>query len=197
MRKLKLSQLLVALVAAMALAACSSTPNDQNTTQNDYNPQPQPQQPVTNTQPVQQTEPTVVENNEPAMPVTAENFWNNPVNYDGTTDTRVIYFSFDSSQVPSAAFDTLRAHAEYLMNNANATIRLEGNTDERGTREYNVALGEHRAKAVAQFLRVQGVDASQIKIVSYGEEKPAAFGHSKMAWAKNRRVVINYLSNQP
>lgn len=189
MRVMKLNRLLVALLASLALAACSSTPTDDSTTDQ------QTQAPVTNTQPVEQTEPAVVTDN--SMPVTADNFWNNPANYDGTTATRVIYFSFDASTVPSAAFDTLRAHAKYLKGNSNAKIRLEGNTDERGTREYNVALGERRAKAVAQFLRVQGVSASQIEVVSYGEEKPAAMGHDDMSWAKNRRVVINYLAGQP
>lgn len=189
MRVMKLNRLLVTLLAALSLAACSSTPTDDTTTD-------QTQQPVANTQPVEQAQPTQVDNQN-AMPVTADNFWNNPANYDGTTATRVIYFSFDNSAVPSAAFDTLRAHAKYLKGNSNAKIRLEGNTDERGTREYNVALGERRAKAVAQFLRVQGVSASQIEIVSYGEEKPAAMGHDDMSMAKNRRVIINYLAGQP
>ena len=190
MRVMKLNRLLVALLATLALAACSSTPTDDNSTDTTTPPPA-----TTTTQPVEQTQPTQVTQN--TMPVTADNFWNNPANYDGTTDTRVIYFSFDASTVPSAAFGTLRAHAKYLKSHSNAKVRLEGNTDERGTREYNVALGERRANAVAQFLRVQGVSAAQIEVVSYGEEKPAAAGHDDMSWAKNRRVVINYLAGQP
>ncbi|HAM74362.1 MAG TPA: peptidoglycan-associated lipoprotein, partial [Alcanivorax sp.] len=72
------------------------------------------------------------------IPVTADNFHNHPSNYDGTTDTKVIYFAFDSNTVPAAAFETLRAHASYLKDNPNAKVRLEGHADERGTREYNV-----------------------------------------------------------
>ncbi|MEQ9511076.1 MAG: OmpA family protein, partial [Alloalcanivorax xenomutans] len=89
------------------------------------------------------------------------------------------------------------AHATYLKNNANAKLRLEGHADERGTREYNVALSERRAQAVQKFLRVQGVSSSQLEVVSYGEEKPAAFGHSEMDWAKNRRVELNYVAGRP
>lgn len=191
MRALKLNRLLVALLASLALAACSSTPVDQQPTQE----QPTQEQP-TNVQPVNQNQ-VSGETQQNAMPVTADNFWNNPVNYDGTTDTRIIYFSFDTSTIPSAAFDTLRAHAKYLKTHTGAKVRLEGNTDERGTREYNVALGERRANAVARFLRVQGVSPAQIQVVSYGEEKPAVDGHTAMDWAKNRRVVLDYLSDAP
>ncbi|BAP13635.1 MAG: hypothetical protein AOY29_00455 [Alcanivorax borkumensis] len=182
---------LFALVLAAALAACSSTPTEDDTSATDSMSQ-------TDTSPV-----TSVERSEPvkpdtsSIPLTADNFYNHPSNYDGTTDSRVIYFAFDSNTIPAAAFETLRAHATYLKNNANAKIRLEGHADERGTREYNVALSERRSKAVEKFLRVQGVASSQLEIVSYGEEKPAAFGHSEMDWAKNRRVEINYLSGRP
>lgn len=195
MRVFKTSQLMLALFASLALAACSSTPTDQGTTTRQNTAPQQPQN--VQTQPVEQQQPTQVVEQQNTMPVTADNFWNNPVNYDGTTDTRVIYFAFDQSTIPSAAFATLRAHADYLSSHPNAKIRLEGNTDERGTREYNIALGERRAKSVSQYLRVQGVSSSQIQVVSYGEEKKAAYGHDAMSWAKNRRVEINYLSDAP
>ncbi|MDX1803131.1 MAG: peptidoglycan-associated lipoprotein Pal [Alcanivorax sp.] len=181
-----------ALVLATALAACSSTPTEEDTSATEAAPQ---QTQTAPTQPVEPVAPVKPETS--SIPLTADNFYNHPSNYDGTTDTRIIYFAFDSNTVPAAAFETLRAHATYLKNNANAKVRLEGNADERGTREYNVALSERRAKAVEKFLRVQGVPASQIEIVAYGEEKPAAFGHTEMDWAKNRRVVINYLSGRP
>jgi len=191
MQVLKINRLLVALLASLALAACSSTPTDDNATTETVAPTTSQTSTVEDNRPA---EPVAQQN---TMPVTADNFWNNPVNYDGTTNTRIIYFAFDKSGVPSAAFDTLRAHAQYLKSNSNAKVRLEGSTDERGTREYNVALGERRADAVAQFLRVQGVSSAQIEQVSYGEEKPAARGHDEMSWAKNRRVEINYLKGQP
>lgn len=177
-----------AVILAGLLAACSSTPTEEDTSSTDTMPQE-------TTQPVERPAPTKPETS--SIPLTAENFHNNPSNYDGTTDTRVIYFAFDSNTVPAAAFETLRAHAKYLKENPNAKVRLEGHADERGTREYNVALSERRAEAVEKFLRVQGVSASQLRTVAYGEEKPAAFGHTEMDWAKNRRVVLNYTAGRP
>lgn len=182
---------LFALMLAAALAACSSTPTEDDTSATDTTQQ-------TETAPVTPVEPTApAKPDTSSIPMTADNFYNHPSNYDGTTNTKVIYFAFDSNTVPAAAFETLRAHATYLKNNANAKVRLEGHADERGTREYNVALSERRSKAVEKFLRVQGVSASQIEVVSYGEEKPAAFGHSEMDWAKNRRVELNYTAGRP
>lgn len=182
---------LFALMLAAALAACSSTPTEEDTSATDTAEQTEAA-PVT---PVEPTAPAKPDTS--SIPMTADNFYNHPSNYDGTTNTKVIYFAFDSNTVPAAAFETLRAHATYLKNNANAKVRLEGHADERGTREYNVALSERRSKAVEKFLRVQGVSASQIEVVSYGEEKPAAFGHAEMDWAKNRRVELNYTAGRP
>ncbi|GGX79229.1 peptidoglycan-associated lipoprotein [Litchfieldella qijiaojingensis] len=107
-------------------------------------------------------------------------------------DVRTIYFDFDSDQIRSEFQPVLTAHARYLSNNGNAKVVLEGHTDERGTREYNVALGERRAKAVERFLTVQGVSPSQFEIVSYGEERPAVRGHGEDTYAQNRRVVFSY-----
>ncbi len=107
---------------------------------------------------------------------------------------RVFYFDFDSSDIAADYMPALSAHAEYLNSHPGARVRLEGNTDERGTREYNLALGERRAKAVKQVLVLKGVPANQITTVSYGEEKPAADGHDEAAWSKNRRVVLVYTS---
>lgn len=104
----------------------------------------------------------------------------------------VFYFDFDKATVKPEAFADLSAHASYLVNNPSVKVVLEGHADERGTREYNLALGERRAKAVARYLSVQGVSSSQMEIVSYGEEKPAMEGHSESSWSKNRRVVVNY-----
>ncbi|MQX54646.1 peptidoglycan-associated lipoprotein Pal [Alcanivorax sediminis] len=182
---------LFALMLAAALAACSSTPTEEDTSATDTT-EPTEVAPVT---PVEPTAPAKPDTS--SIPMTADNFYNHPSNYDGTTNTKVIYFAFDSNTVPAAAFETLRAHATYLKNNSGAKVRLEGHADERGTREYNVALSERRSKAVEKFLRVQGVSASQIEVVSYGEEKPAAFGHSEMDWAKNRRVELNYTAGRP
>ena len=86
----------------------------------------------------------------------------------------------------------LMAHAAFLAANPNVSVTLEGHSDERGTKEYNLALGERRAQSVERFLVVNGVSRTQLEVVSYGEEKPAASGHSESDWAKNRRVFIEY-----
>jgi len=106
---------------------------------------------------------------------------------------RVIYFDFDRSDIKDEFRDILNAHAEYLASNPSIDVTIEGHTDERGTREYNIALGERRANAVKRMLTLQGVSASQIRVISYGEERPAALGHDERAWALNRRAIIDYL----
>jgi peptidoglycan-associated lipoprotein len=105
---------------------------------------------------------------------------------------RVIYFDYDSAEISPADQDTLIAHAGFLVANPGAKVTLEGNTDERGSREYNIALGERRAESVKHILELNGVPSGQITVVSYGEEKPAAEGHSEAAWRLNRRVEIVY-----
>lgn len=105
---------------------------------------------------------------------------------------RVIYFEFDSSEVRQADRDTLTHHANYLRENPTASITLEGHGDERGSREYNIGLGERRAQAVRQILEFQGVTGTQLSTVSYGEEKPAVDGHDETAWSQNRRVELIY-----
>ena len=89
------------------------------------------------------------------------------------------------------------AHAKYLASHQGARVRLEGHTDERGSREYNIGLGERRAQAVRRALLLQGATDAQISTVSYGAERPAVAGHDEAAWAKNRRVEIVYLALQP
>jgi len=106
--------------------------------------------------------------------------------------SRVIYFEFDSASIRAEDRATIQAHAEYLGKNGAASVVLEGHTDERGSREYNIALGERRAKAVRQLLLFQGAVASQLQTVSYGEESPAAIGHNEESWQQNRRVEITY-----
>jgi peptidoglycan-associated lipoprotein len=107
---------------------------------------------------------------------------------------RTIYFDFDSSEIKTEYNDLIAAHAHYLASNPTVRVRLEGNTDERGSREYNIGLGERRAQAVRRALMLQGVTEAQITTVSYGEERPAITGHTEEAWARNRRVEIVYLN---
>ncbi|WP_163933338.1 peptidoglycan-associated lipoprotein Pal [Paraferrimonas sp. SM1919] len=104
----------------------------------------------------------------------------------------IIYFDFDRSDVSADFAAILEAHAEYLVANSNVTVLVEGHADERGTPEYNVALGERRAQAVSKYLQGLGVAASQISIVSYGEEKPLDVSSTEEGFAKNRRAVLVY-----
>jgi peptidoglycan-associated lipoprotein len=200
MRSITLNRLF-ALALVTSLAACQSTPEQEDTAETEQQQQEQQEQQDTAqtepAEPAEPQEPMQEEEKETTKPVTADNFHNHPSKYDGSTDTRKIYFAFDKSTVPSAAFETLRAHARHLKSNSNATLRLAGHADERGTREYNVALGERRAKAVAKFLRLQGVSSDQLETVSYGEEKPARSGSTEMAYAHNRRTVLEYQSGRP
>lgn len=105
---------------------------------------------------------------------------------------RVIYFEFDSAMVREADREVLSAHANYLANNPMSSVTLEGHADERGSREYNIGLGDRRAQAVKRMLEFQGVNPAQISTVSYGEEKPAVEGHGESVWTQNRRVEIVY-----
>jgi peptidoglycan-associated lipoprotein len=107
---------------------------------------------------------------------------------------RVIYFDFDSSDIRNEYVDVIAAHGRFLASNATVRVRLEGHTDERGSREYNIGLGERRAQTVKRALMLQGVQESQISTVSYGEERPAAAGSDEAAWSKNRRVEIIYIN---
>jgi len=107
-------------------------------------------------------------------------------------DMTLVYFDYDKSDIRAEFRDMLAAHAAYLVANPNVKLVLEGHADERGTREYNLALGELRAKQVATYLQVKGVSAAQIDVVSYGEEKPLALGKSEAAYAENRRAEFIY-----
>jgi peptidoglycan-associated lipoprotein len=105
---------------------------------------------------------------------------------------RTIYFDFDRDEVKAEYRDLIAAHGRYLAANPNTRVRLEGHADERGSREYNIGLGERRAQAVRQALLLQGAGASQNSTVSYGEERPAVTGSDEESWALNRRVEIVY-----
>ena len=112
---------------------------------------------------------------------------------EGLLAKRVVYFDFDSSEIKGDGTDIVAAHAKYLAKNSGLKVRLEGHTDERGSREYNIGLGERRAQSVRRALLLQGAAEGQITTVSYGEERPAVAGSDEAAWAKNRRVEIVYL----
>ena len=102
----------------------------------------------------------------------------------------IVYFDFDSSDLKAESQVVVAAWAKYLTANPTAKAQLQGNTDERGTREYNLALGERRSAAVSAALQSAGVAASQLELTSNGEEKPVALGHDEASWSQNRRVEI-------
>ena len=110
--------------------------------------------------------------------------------------THTIYFEFDSSDVPASAQPVVEAHAAYLSEHAGASITIEGHADERGSREYNIGLGEKRALAVRRLMSLLGATGPQIRTISYGEERPAADGHEESAWQLNRRVEIVYRTRE-
>jgi len=110
----------------------------------------------------------------------------------GETLQGVFYFDFDQAIVRRTGHEELNKHAKVLSLDSEHRVRLEGHADERGTREYNLALGERRANAVRAYLVAQGAVRTQVEVISYGEEKPANNGHSESSWAENRRVEIVY-----
>jgi peptidoglycan-associated lipoprotein len=111
---------------------------------------------------------------------------------DATSATRIL-FDYDSSEIRPEYNAAIAAHARRLAQTPGLRVRLEGNTDERGSPEYNIGLGERRAQAVRRALMLQGAGEQQIVTVSYGEERPASEGESEEAWAQNRRVEVIFL----
>lgn len=110
----------------------------------------------------------------------------------GLLGKKVVYFKFDSSEILDDGLAIVDAHAAHMIKNTKLSITLEGHADERGSREYNLALGENRAKSVQQLMQLRGVPASRINVVSFGEERAVDMGHDESAWAKNRRVELVY-----
>jgi peptidoglycan-associated lipoprotein len=121
--------------------------------------------------------------------LTVQEMLNEP---DSPLSTRVIYFDYDSAKVSDDSLATLEAHGNFIASNGNVSVRLEGHADERGSREYNIALGDRRAQSVRRILLFQGASSDQLDTISYGEEQPAVLGHDDSAWSKNRRVELVY-----
>ncbi len=113
-------------------------------------------------------------------------------NPEGALAIRTIYFDYDSSDVRQEYRGMLNEHAEFLATNSDAKVVVQGHGDERGTREYNVALGERRGQAVRRLLLFQGAAFDQVEVVSYGEESPVSFDHNEDSWSLNRRVELHY-----
>ena len=172
-RKLSLA---VILMMGLILAACSSKPTQETVTE--PTPAPAPQQPV-------------ADDNAYGTGYSIEELANmgiegDPLNY------RTIYFEFDSSEISQRSRIILDAHARSLAGQSGVQVVLEGHADERGTREYNLALGERRGQTAERLMQAVGIGGNSAQVVSYGEERPVALEHDESAWALNRRVEILY-----
>ena len=166
----------MAVVMALTLVACASSDTEDTADSSD-------------------TGPATVSNqgSTPARPQAADNDGLTPaqrLERDNALQMRVFYFDFDRSDLRPEARAALVHHANFLKANPSQRYRLEGHADERGTREYNLALGERRAQAVERYLQVQGVSSNQLETISYGEENPVDPGTTEAAYQRNRRVEI-------
>jgi len=130
---------------------------------------------------------------QPTAPAQASNKYTPAdLNTDACLRQRVVYFDFDKSEIKPEFQQIMACHAKYLQDRPMAQMRLEGNTDERGSKEYNLGLGERRGNAVSSALQANGASASQVSVISYGKEKPVCREHNEECWSKNRRVEIVY-----
>ena len=125
--------------------------------------------------------------------VKASSYESENINYDSKAvfANATVYFDFDKSTLTSKSIQTLKSAVNALNDNSSIQITLSGHADERGTREYNLALGQRRAEAVSDYLILNGVNKNRITVKSYGEEKPAVNGQDEISYSKNRRVEIN------
>ena len=162
--------LLVSLLSVAALAGCSKKVKEQ------------PAQPPVDTTP---TTPST-------GPSTSGLYGPGDLDTDACLRQRVVYFDFDKEEVKSEFQAIMACHAKYLRDRPSSRITLQGNTDERGSREYNMGLGERRGNAVNSALQANGGSASQLTVVSYGEERPTCTESNEGCWSQNRRVEIVY-----
>ena len=167
----------ITLVAAAALAACSSTPLET------------PKAPVADATmaPANTAAPSTAQST--VATVTLD-----PIDVPkGSLAARSVFFAYDNFAVDAKYQPLVQAHGQLLQSRPQVQIRVEGNTDERGSREYNLSLGDKRAQVVAKQLELMGAKPAQIEAVSYGEERPKSEGHDETAWAENRRADIRYV----
>ena len=167
-------RMILALMIALALAACQTTPEAEPT------PEPETEAP--------KTEVDTSAAPDPRDYTDARNF----DNAESLLSKRVIFFDFDKSTVRPEYRGIVSAHAAYAAAHSSARVTLEGHADERGTREYNLGLGERRGNAVSGLMSAQGARGSQLTVVSYGEERPTCRVSDEDCWAQNRRVEIVY-----
>ena len=166
-------RLILALMIALTLAACQTTPDEPE-------PTPEPEPPKTDVDTSAAPDP---------HDYTDSRNFDNP---ESLLSKRIIYFDFDKSTVRPEFRGIVSAHAAYAAANSSARVTLEGHADERGTREYNLGLGERRGNAVSGLMSAQGSRGSQLTVVSYGEERPTCRVSDDGCWSQNRRVEIVY-----
>ena len=179
-------------VLCILVAGCSSTPPKQTpvAVEDRTLTKPPPKvDPVKPPSTVVDTAPVVGAKVDPANSLPGDADLKNP---NSILSKRLIYFDFDSNLVKEEFRPLVAAHAKYVSGNGKAKMIIQGHTDERGSREYNLALGQRRADAVKQMISVLGADGARVETVSFGEEKPAVDGSTEAAYAQNRRAVIVY-----
>ena len=178
--KLKMIKFVPLMAAALMFVGCATTETAQE------------EEPA----PVVETEPSTTDRPEDADITGADRarpWTGHPLeDPDSLLYTKVIHFDFDRSEIKPEWRDIVVAHGNYLAQNPSVMVTIEGHCDERGSREYNIGLGERRANAVRQILLAQGVMPDQITTISYGEEQPVALGSDEVSWAQNRRAVFVY-----
>ncbi len=182
MRLNKTVKALAVALPMMALAACSSNSETEEQSQVDTNAQAAAAQAAAEQENVRVA----------AAQRAAEIEEQKRQEVERLRSEHIVYFDFDKSTVSGEFSAILDAHAKFLNENSNVSVLIEGHADERGTPEYNIALGERRAKAVVTYLENMGVASSQLSVVSYGEEKPMVKDRTESAFAKNRRAVLAY-----
>ena len=172
---MRVTQLMLIVMSGLALAGC---PKKQTTLPDASNP---PEQTSADTGRTSDTDVSGSATNP-----------NEQLKQDAIKVGTIVYFEYDRAEIKPEFVPIVTAHAKYLNANSSNKVRLEGHSDERGSREYNIGLGERRAQAVRRALMLQGVTEAQITTVSYGEERPAVQGSDESAYAKNRRVELVY-----
>jgi peptidoglycan-associated lipoprotein len=178
-----LTRVAAVVSATMVLAACEGT----------FGTQEEEQQAVTEPAPIVTAAAESAAGGATSGIGTQTGFQGHPLDDPASLlSNRTVYFEFDSSEIQTQDRAVIEAHAGYLAGNAGASVTLEGHADERGTREYNIALGERRANSVRQLMTLIGASAQQVRTISYGEERAVAEGHDEAAWSLNRRVEVIY-----
>jgi peptidoglycan-associated lipoprotein len=176
--ELPMKRILAGIAVAVLVAACGSQEVKKEVPVTDRTTTP----PAATTSPPSTTTPTTT-------PAITANPLKDPSNI---LSKRSVYFDFDSNVVKDEYRGLIQAHSKYMGDKKDTRIRVEGNCDERGSREYNLALGQRRAESVKKVMTVLGVQEGRIETISFGEEKPVALGHDEASWAQNRRADIKY-----